>query len=596
MSVTYVSEGDSATPAYMNTLLNNVSGGIYNVKSYGAVGDGTADDTVAIQLAIDAASANGGGVVDLPLGAYKVTDGLDVPSGVTLRGCAVTTMGGYNKEVEDHPCRIVKTNENTNADYVLKLADNTALYGLAVLGPNANYATPINGTQWLGRAGTYPTDTGNPDYGIILNGQACRIENCIVMYFEEAGIYGSTVDGNNNLTTIARTNVTACKLGVGGTIFDSQFRGSNFSHNAGGGVVITGSYNSFVGVRSEWNGVYGISVSGSHNVVGSGCIIDRNGGPGVRFFDPTGGVIIGAIIRRNGCGGDGTTGRSAASYDQLGGFGYIATADLDSCNVKLEGAQRVIVEGNEIERGFDDTGSGGVDGPAYAIVEVDSATPKTAQNNQIGRNAGVGFNSGYVVGSGSAGYFNDTPPGAFAFGVSGGLHGSQDSSTDALNVSALSAVSCNTASGAVVIGGIVGGVLGQRLTIYKTSLNNTLTIEHDENTGNQDIFCPRATDLVLTGYGGVTLEFNGTNWYVVDSYGVLSNGTATVASGETSVAVTHSLKVTPDLQDISVTPTNNLGTATKFWISTPTATQFTINVDQDPGATTATFAWTASVQ
>jgi hypothetical protein len=74
------------------------------------------------------------------------------------------------------------------------------------------------------------------------------------------------------------------------------------------------------------------------------------------------------------------------------------------------------------------------------------------------------------------------------------------------------------------------------------------------------------------------------------------NGTATVANGATTAVVTHGLSVTPVLKDLSVTPTNNMGNATKFWISTPTSTQFTINVNTDPGATTATFVWTASIR
>jgi hypothetical protein len=76
----------------------------------------------------------------------------------------------------------------------------------------------------------------------------------------------------------------------------------------------------------------------------------------------------------------------------------------------------------------------------------------------------------------------------------------------------------------------------------------------------------------------------------------LTRGTATVANGATTSVVNHGLILTPTLQNIMVTPTNNLGTAAKFWVSTPTSTQFTINVDADPGATTATFVWTASIQ
>lgn len=83
-----------------------------------------------------------------------------------------------------------------------------------------------------------------------------------------------------------------------------------------------------------------------------------------------------------------------------------------------------------------------------------------------------------------------------------------------------------------------------------------------------------------------TLKINEVNGYVTEN-----NGTATVASGSTSIAVSHGLSYTPSLNEISIEPTNNLGNATKWWKSSPTSSQFTINVDVDPGATTATFTW-----
>ena len=46
----------------------------YNAKVYGALGDGFTDDTVAIQAAIDAAAAAGGGNVILPVGTYIVSN------------------------------------------------------------------------------------------------------------------------------------------------------------------------------------------------------------------------------------------------------------------------------------------------------------------------------------------------------------------------------------------------------------------------------------------------------------------------------------------------------------------------------------------
>ena len=74
-----------------------------------------------------------------------------------------------------------------------------------------------------------------------------------------------------------------------------------------------------------------------------------------------------------------------------------------------------------------------------------------------------------------------------------------------------------------------------------------------------------------------------------------ADGTATIASGATTVVVTHGLARTPAPSDILVTPTNTLGNAAESWISTPTSTQFTLNVNADPGARTATFPWRAEL-
>ena len=43
---------------------------VYNIQKYGAIGDGVTTNTEAIQAAIDAASAAGGGVVEVPIGVY----------------------------------------------------------------------------------------------------------------------------------------------------------------------------------------------------------------------------------------------------------------------------------------------------------------------------------------------------------------------------------------------------------------------------------------------------------------------------------------------------------------------------------------------
>lgn len=55
----------------------------------GAKGDGSTDDTRAIQAAINAASAAGGGMVVFPVGVFIVSSDIDIPNLVQLRGSSV---------------------------------------------------------------------------------------------------------------------------------------------------------------------------------------------------------------------------------------------------------------------------------------------------------------------------------------------------------------------------------------------------------------------------------------------------------------------------------------------------------------------------
>ncbi|WP_159622592.1 glycosyl hydrolase family 28-related protein [Ruania rhizosphaerae] len=97
-----VGSTSGATPASATTTdtLLDQGGAVFNAKAYGAVGDGTSDDTAAINSTIAAAVADGGGVVFLPQGAYLVSGTLSVDTdGISLvgagRGATVIKTTGY---------------------------------------------------------------------------------------------------------------------------------------------------------------------------------------------------------------------------------------------------------------------------------------------------------------------------------------------------------------------------------------------------------------------------------------------------------------------------------------------------------------------
>lgn len=63
---------------------------VVNVRDFGAVGDGSTSDTAAIQAAIDAVSARGGGEVRIPPGTWRCN--VKVGSKVVLRGAGRATV------------------------------------------------------------------------------------------------------------------------------------------------------------------------------------------------------------------------------------------------------------------------------------------------------------------------------------------------------------------------------------------------------------------------------------------------------------------------------------------------------------------------
>ena len=72
--------GGSLPYTFPNGIVADVPNKVFNVRTYGAKGDGTTDDTAAIQAAINAAVATAGGTVYVPAGTYKVTSTLTIPN------------------------------------------------------------------------------------------------------------------------------------------------------------------------------------------------------------------------------------------------------------------------------------------------------------------------------------------------------------------------------------------------------------------------------------------------------------------------------------------------------------------------------------
>lgn len=88
-SVTYTTLKDRLDTEYVE-VTNKVKDMFVSVKDFGAKGDGVTDDTAAIQAAVDACSANGGGVVYFPFGTYILTAKIIGASNIFLKTYGAT--------------------------------------------------------------------------------------------------------------------------------------------------------------------------------------------------------------------------------------------------------------------------------------------------------------------------------------------------------------------------------------------------------------------------------------------------------------------------------------------------------------------------
>ena len=90
---------------------------VFDVRAYEAVGDGSTDDTTAIQDAIDAAELAGGGIVFFPTGNYKITSALTLNAdyvglvGLGLKSCI------YQATVDTDILQIAKSVSGGAAHY-----------------------------------------------------------------------------------------------------------------------------------------------------------------------------------------------------------------------------------------------------------------------------------------------------------------------------------------------------------------------------------------------------------------------------------------------------------------------------------------------
>jgi hypothetical protein len=113
----------------------------YDVAAYGADASGEGDASAAIQAALDAAGADGGGVVWIGAGSYRVATPLTVPKGVTLLGAWRDPADGGSRR--DRQTVLLAQPDPAAQSAFLTLIGGGGIQGMTVYYPQQRADAPV---------------------------------------------------------------------------------------------------------------------------------------------------------------------------------------------------------------------------------------------------------------------------------------------------------------------------------------------------------------------------------------------------------------------------------------------------------------------
>jgi len=314
-----------------------------NVRQFGAVGDGQADDTQAIQAAIDAAMDQSGQVY-VPPGVYACST-LRLKPHISLNGCATWTYWYYKGSV------IKLADPSAHCLFDATGAVGVVVNGLALdgLGPDGRQLG--QGIHGIMVEDSLPKQRPLWPFEDAAREDALRIERSLIRNFSGDGVHlaGAWVFTIRHSMIANNLENGVYLYGYDGFILDSWL---SANHKAGYAGYTLNAAVTMTANRIEWNQLAGIIIAGGNHYNITGNYIDRSGGPAIWLRKSGDRVskhitITGNVLHRSGA--------------------HARDDEIANSHLVLDGCRGVVVSGNTMSIGQDD-GQQGMFTPAYGII------------------------------------------------------------------------------------------------------------------------------------------------------------------------------------------------------------------------------------
>ncbi len=251
-----------------------------NVKDYGAKGDGAADDTAAVQAAIDKVFADGGGYVYIPAGTYRL-NAVNIKKNVCLYSDRT-----WNPD-----------DKNSKGDTVLVPKDGSVSCVVSMTGDGHNTNPVLMNVCIDGQnLGSAVAGVACPGMSAV-TGTSMRVENVRILNCTGIGLDTSY----NAITSVRGCFITGCGTGLKLLGWDLFINGNVIAGNKGDGVQVSGgTAMNFCYNQVAWNDSCGVRFEGFGRVSMMGNTFDSNACPGVYFNGSSNMALHDNLFIRNG--------------------------------------------------------------------------------------------------------------------------------------------------------------------------------------------------------------------------------------------------------------------------------------------------------